>query len=82
MNITKFGHSSLLVEEAGLRVLTDPGNYSTAQNEAEGIEIILITHEHQDHIDVGSLRAVLAKSAGIPITSGFTRTSRWKPLCA
>ena len=67
MRITKFGHASLLVEEAGIRILTDPGSYSTAQNEVDGVEIILITHEHPDHIDLGSLRAVLAKNSGAKI---------------
>lgn len=59
MKVTKIGHCCLLIEVFGKTLLTDPGNYSDAQNRVKGIDIILITHEHQDHIHVDSLRAVL-----------------------
>src|SRR3989344_5707397 len=56
MKITKFGHCCLLIEERGLRILTDPGSYSTAQNDVKNINVILITHEHADHIHIPSLK--------------------------
>jgi L-ascorbate metabolism protein UlaG (beta-lactamase superfamily) len=59
MNITKFGHCCLLVEVKGVRILTDPGNYNTTP-EVDGIDVILITHEHPDHLHVESLQAILA----------------------
>ncbi len=68
MNITKFGHCCLLVEVRGVRMLTDPGNYSTTP-EVEGIDVILITHEHQDHLHVESLQAVLARNPKAQIFS-------------
>ncbi|MBI5134504.1 MAG: MBL fold metallo-hydrolase [Candidatus Taylorbacteria bacterium] len=62
MKITKFGHCCLVIEERGLTILTDPGAYSTAQNQAKGVDIVLITHEHADHLHVGSLKEVLANN--------------------
>jgi len=59
MYITKFGHSCLLVEEKGSRILIDPGSYSTMQNDVRDVDAILITHEHQDHMDMRSLKTVL-----------------------
>lgn len=59
MNITKFGHCCLLVEEGGVRILTDPGTYSTQQNEVKSIDFVLITHEHADHLHVDSLKVLL-----------------------
>ncbi|MFA4818239.1 MAG: MBL fold metallo-hydrolase [Patescibacteria group bacterium] len=59
MKITKFGHCCLLIEENGLKILTDPGDYTTEQNLVTGIDIILITHEHGDHLHIPSLKAVL-----------------------
>ena len=58
MKITKFGHCCLLIEEGGLRILTDPGDYTTEQNLVTDIDVILITHEHGDHLHIPSLQAV------------------------
>lgn len=59
MKITKLGHCCLLIEEKGVRILTDPGNYSTAQNEVKNVDLILITHEHADHLHIDSLKQVI-----------------------
>ncbi len=59
MKITKLGHCCLFVEINGVRIMTDPGMFSTAQNEVKNIDIILITHEHGDHLHVDSLKTVL-----------------------
>ncbi len=68
MNITKFGHCCLLIEVRGVRILTDPGNYNVTP-EVEGVDVILITHEHQDHLHVESLQAILAKNSDAQIIS-------------
>ena len=59
MKITKFGHCCLLIEEGGVRILTDPGIYSTQQNEVKDIGFVLITHEHTDHFNINSLKEIL-----------------------
>lgn len=59
MEITKLGHCCLLIEEGGKRLLTDPGSYSELQNEVKDIDFVLITHEHQDHLHIDSLKVVL-----------------------
>ncbi len=59
MKITKFGHCCLLLEIKGTRILTDPGEFSTLQNEVQNLHIVLITHEHADHLHVESLKTVL-----------------------
>ncbi len=62
MHITKFGHSCLLVEEGEARILLDPGVYSTMQNDVRDVDVVLVTHEHQDHLDIRSLKAILRNS--------------------
>lgn len=42
--------------------MTDPGSFSTAQNSETGIGIVLITHEHSDHLHVESLKSVMANN--------------------
>ena len=59
MQITKLGHCCLLLELDGLNILTDPGAFSDTQNKVKNIDIVLITHEHGDHLHVGSLKEVL-----------------------
>ena len=59
MNIIKLGHCCLLIEVDGMKLLTDPGMFSTSQNEIENIDVVLITHEHQDHFHLESLKVVL-----------------------
>lgn len=60
MKITKIGHCCLLIKaSSGLTILTDPGAYSTGQNTIKNIDIILITHEHPDHLHAGSVQEVM-----------------------
>ncbi len=73
MKITKFGHCCMLVEEKGsgdtLRVLTDPGSYTETQNEITNIDVVLITHEHGDHLHIDSVKKILEKNKPLIITN-------------
>ncbi len=52
MQITRFGHAAVLVEAADTRVLIDPGAFSLdATFELEGLDAIIVTHQHVDHVD-------------------------------
>jgi len=61
MKITKYGHACLFVEEGEARILIDPGIWNPLPD-AENLDMVLITHEHQDHVDVGQLRQVLERN--------------------
>ncbi|MFA6158580.1 MAG: MBL fold metallo-hydrolase [Candidatus Paceibacterota bacterium] len=67
MKITKLGHCCLLIEAKGKRVMTDPGNYSTAQNSLMGVDFVLISHEHGDHFHVESLKEVMKNNPQVRI---------------
>lgn len=62
MQITKYAQCCLLIEVNGKRILTDPGRFSSEQNELENIDIILITHEHADHFHTESVQALVEKN--------------------
>lgn len=59
MRVKKIGHCCLLIETDKLTILTDPGAFSTGQNSVAGVDIVLITHEHSDHLHIDSLQEVL-----------------------
>ncbi len=79
MEITKLGHCCLLIKIDGLTVLTDPGSFSTMQDTVTGVDVILITHEHGDHLHVDSLKRVLANN---PDAQVMTNTAVGKLLAA
>lgn len=62
MKVKKIGHCCLVIEENGKRIMTDPGGFSSGMEKEEGIDVVLITHEHEDHVHVPSLKAVLEKN--------------------
>lgn len=69
MKIRKLGHCCLVVEVKGIKILTDPGTYSTLQDEEKNIDIILITHEHADHFHLESLKKVLSNNQSAKIVT-------------
>ena len=62
MRLTKLGHSCLLVEEGGARLLLDPGTLSGGFEELEGLSAVLFTHQHADHLDQARLRGLLDRN--------------------
>ena len=59
MRIAHLGHSCLLIDMGGQRILIDPGGFSPGIVDVTGIGVILVTHQHPDHVDVQRLPAVL-----------------------
>ncbi|RFD25461.1 MBL fold metallo-hydrolase [Mycobacterium uberis] len=59
MQLTHFGHSCLLAEFDHTTVLFDPGTFSHGFEGITGLSVILITHQHPDHIDVTRLPSLL-----------------------
>lgn len=62
MKIKKLGHCCLVIEENGVKVMTDPGSFSSGMDAEEGIAVIVITHEHGDHLHVPAVKSVLEKN--------------------
>lgn len=81
MEITHLGHSTLLVEAAGTRLLIDPGAFTPGWEDLRDLDAVLVTHAHPDHVDPaeGRLESVVAGNPGArllaePQTAG---TDRW-----
>jgi L-ascorbate metabolism protein UlaG (beta-lactamase superfamily) len=65
--IAFLGHSTVLVEVAGETLLTDPllrprvahlRRYAPAPEPAAAVSAVLLSHAHQDHLDLASLREI------------------------
>lgn len=66
MRITKYGHACLLVEESAAKILIDPGTFNATPH-VEGLDAILITHEHADHCDIPQLKEILSRNPGAEV---------------
>lgn len=67
MRLTHLGHACLLVEAAGKRLLIDPGTYSADFTTVTGLDAILLTHQHADHVDSDRLPDLLAANLGAAV---------------
>jgi len=70
MKIKKIGHCCLVVDINGKRVMTDPGSFTVPGQELEkNIDLIVITHEHQDHLHVESLKNILVNNPNVIVVT-------------
>ncbi|MFC4943277.1 MBL fold metallo-hydrolase [Pseudonocardia sp. GCM10023141] len=60
MQITHFGHSCLLLDTGAARLLIDPGAFSKGFESLTGLDAVLVTHQHFDHLDAERLGPLLA----------------------
>lgn len=76
MKLTHLGHSTVLVETSGARILLDPGNFSDAWHELTDLDAICVTHLHPDHIDPDHVPGLIAANpdARVLVEPGVART--------
>ncbi|MFC4588538.1 MBL fold metallo-hydrolase [Sphaerisporangium corydalis] len=56
MRLTKYGHACVRIEDGDRVLVIDPGTLSEMEA-LSGATAVLITHEHDDHIDADKLKA-------------------------
>jgi L-ascorbate metabolism protein UlaG (beta-lactamase superfamily) len=59
MEVTHFGHSCVLLDTGAARLLIDPGTFSADFEGLTGLDGVLVTHQHPDHLDPERLPALL-----------------------
>lgn len=59
MQITHFGHSCVLLDTGAARLLVDPGSFSGGFESVRGLDAVLVTHQHPDHLDADRIRPLL-----------------------
>src|SRR3989344_3582437 len=71
MKIKKLGHCCFIVDFNGKRIMTDPSNFNYGGNSVleRDISVVLITHEHQDHLHIETLKEILKNNKNATVIS-------------
>ena len=64
MRLTHLGHACLLAEVADVRVLIDPGTFAGGFDDVRDLDVIVVTHQHPDHLDPERLPALVRENPG------------------
>ena len=66
MKVTKYTHSCVRLESGDGAVVVDPGSFSGTgelHEAVDGVEAVLVTHEHPDHLDVEAVASLLVEQS-------------------
>lgn len=84
MRLTRFGHSCVLIELDGTRVLFDPGTLSHGFEGISDLDGVIVTHQHPDHVDTTRVPALIEANPGATLLAEPTTAAqlggRWRPF--
>jgi L-ascorbate metabolism protein UlaG (beta-lactamase superfamily) len=66
MRLTKYSHSCVRIEHDGGVLVIDPGAFAESAA-LDGVDAVLITHEHFDHLDDDTLADQLGKRPAVTV---------------
>jgi L-ascorbate metabolism protein UlaG (beta-lactamase superfamily) len=66
MRLVKYSHSCLRLEQDGAVLVIDPGVWAEPAA-LDGVDAVLITHEHADHLDPDRLADTLARRPAVRV---------------
>src|SRR4029078_3537928 len=66
MRLLKYSHACVRVESDAAVLVIDPGAFTEPEG-LDGVDAVLITHEHFDHLDVDKLADALGKRPAVRV---------------
>lgn len=67
MKLTKYTHACVRLEKEGNVLVIDPGTFSESDEALAGAQAVLVTHEHNDHIDRPALLAAMRNNGTLEV---------------
>ncbi|MFP3578331.1 MBL fold metallo-hydrolase [Arthrobacter sp. SIMBA_036] len=67
MKLTKYTHACVRLEKEGHVLVIDPGTFSESKEALAGAHAVLVTHEHNDHIDRPAVIAALRENTTLEV---------------
>jgi L-ascorbate metabolism protein UlaG (beta-lactamase superfamily) len=77
MQFTKLGHSCVRLEKDGAVLVIDPGVWTDAAAALAGAAVVMVTHEHTDHLDADAVRAALQASPELTLWANPSVTAQF-----
>ena len=74
LKITFIGHGTLMLTYAGKVIHADPVSMYADYATLPKADLILITHEHPDHLDMKAVQAVSTANTSIVVNTGSAKT--------
>lgn len=79
LRLTKYSHACLRLERDGAVLVVDPGSFSE-RAALDGVDAVLITHEHGDHLDVDKVADAIAARPSVTIHTNAAVAARLSQL--
>jgi L-ascorbate metabolism protein UlaG (beta-lactamase superfamily) len=79
MRLTKYRHSCVRLERDGAVLVIDPGSFSE-RVALDGVDAVLITHEHPDHVDPDAVADALERRPSVRIFTNAAVAAMLAPL--
>lgn len=67
MKLTKYEHACVVIEKQGVRLVIDPGTFSSTLPVLTDVKAIVVTHQHADHLDSERLQQLRAANPDTPV---------------
>lgn len=67
MRLTKWTHSCVRLEDGDRALVIDPGAFSEVDAALEGVQHVLITHQHEDHVDVPAVERAASRDSALRV---------------